>query len=235
MKTVVIPVPPITDAEFYLPIVTWAWNKFGYKAVVFVMDGNFKSEPFLKKLNVEVIKLPNSNTVSPLDLMKRVGYYSGFIIDSADIVIGEFDLLPLVDLPTQEYISGCASFYGGDYLRTSSEVLCKMTGRVKGENKTPAEIVKMIEEDITNSDEWYIGNMNQGNTINASREIRADGLLHGRVDRANWKATYKETELIDARLPAPALKDEHIELTHELLNRVFGSEPSWFYDLCNSF
>lgn len=235
---------------FFLPIVTWCWNKLGVDVIVFMPDNpgwNFTPKGYLiyqmaAKMNFKTI-LRKFNCPEH----KEATYAQCSRLYAACLDLPEDEILITSDVDmavfkVPEYISGF-TITGADLIPNGQYPMCYISAKVKDwrnafglHDKTYQqcldETIGLEECENMRGNLWSRDQETAFNKISLTQEIntisRSNGqnqFAQNRVDRddTNWRS-YVNNELIDAHLWRPGYEDGNFTNILELLQTKYPNE-----------
>jgi hypothetical protein len=104
---------------FFVPIVEWVWNKFGWEIALFVT--NDVTETYHSSSTTTVYRIPDIEGVRPGTLAQTVRHFTANVLPKdAYIMVQDIDLIPLKDWwkpdLTKRTVSGYPEMTGGQFI-----------------------------------------------------------------------------------------------------------------------
>jgi hypothetical protein len=260
MKYVVISSNLNDDYLFYVPIVTWAWNKLGW-SVIF-LSPNYEKQPKYIVVHNLFITLNENNihyswernefdydevSICQIARLYTVDIGKFWILDY--ILTSDADMMPLSDYWTVVYSE--IRCYGKD-LSDVHYPICYI-GMSVCEWKRVMDLTSNFSRDIkrdlqdredinsTDKEKSWVCDQNlvterlQNETVNSiERGIYThNGYPIGRIDRSSWARSLAQKERIDCHLPRRGYLQENWNLVMTLIKECFkvsGEEIKWMED-----
>lgn len=239
------------DYFFYVPIVTWVWNKFGWEVALFATsdcpDFYFSVEP----MN-HVYPIPSIDGVRTGTCAQTVRHFVADVLPKdAYIMVQDIDLIPLKNFwnpdVTKKTIYGWeltgksfipvhyTGMMGKDWyeimgctgdLKADMERAMKENGRAYGKDW---ETYWDTDWDILTQKFKAHGLDNFTFIERKLIQLAKDATPEGRIDRYDFEATMKQPEWLDIHCSnhnpsAP----EKVSFLKTILERSFGKLPTWF-------
>ncbi len=253
-KYVVLSVNENPQYVFYIPLVVWAWNKLGWKVIIFRTDGidrhghlaycnirNWSEGVSAHRLTGSKYRSDTVAQISRLYAAAPYGYKDDYLMTS------DIDMLPLSDYwkfnPTD------ISVWGHDLTDYQHMPICY----IGMQRSRWAEVMgitthrynELIERDLdsmpnASSEDgvkrWVVDQdliTERINSVQFEKKIIHRGTLPngypiGRVDRSAW--TLEHSQFIDCHMLRDIYKNpDHLALTMKLLFKIWPEEDfSWF-------
>ena len=249
---------------WYIPIVIWAWNKFGVGVILFLPESsksNSKIQFCLSCLNDEYginkvcyFDMPNHKEATASQCVRL---YASALDLSADetLVISDIDMLVLNTSYFLPVADGIIDIYGADLVPPNQYPICYLSGKVStwrkliGEGTVQQHLDKELghidslsmRSDYWSKDQELIFNMLQSND-------EVDYRLHNRAtpgtqfaslridrDDSYWIDRYSQ-DVIDAHLWRPGYQEDNFNKIMQLLSMAFPHEDfNWLVEYRNSF
>lgn len=227
---------------YYLPLVCWAWRRFGWEPFVFYNRNHIA----ISKADCLRYMLPIPS-IFKTETMAQVSRLYGACVLDGYLMTSDVDMLPLSDYWDAD--SDDVTCYGRDltdyhypicYIGASSELWRKFM-RIDGQDYYLHILRDMrqqknmwtLDQDIVTKNllDYGIENINH---VNRGTDQRT-GYPIGRVDRSNWTLNHKT--FIDAHLPHDVLTNEKsFHNVMQLLHTVWPKEDwKWFINYTKEF
>lgn len=242
---------------FFLPIVTWCWNKLGVDVICFLPQmAKTESERQKYLLTIDTSRFVGNIRTYMFDAPehKEATYVQcsrlyGACLDLPEdeiLVTGDIDLLSF-KLPT--YISGF-TIYGSDLVPQGQYPMCFISAKVKdwrnafelyGKTYQQCLDETIGKEECENmrGNLWSRDQETAYNKINLTQELnlvsRSNGqnqFAQNRVDRTdtNWRS-YLNGNLVDAHLWRPGYTDENFANIIELMTTMYPNDDfAWLVE-----
>jgi hypothetical protein len=239
---------------YYIPLVTWAWQKLGWNCHISYCPED-KSDRVITPIENLVFShhkcfmvkaLGKTETISQVSRLFAWSDILTYENGSFYMLTSDADMLPLSNI--WEPIDGSITCYGRDLtdyhypicyigmddvlwdVVTQSEGICiddMITNALKGK-----QIKWTTDQDLIT--ERLLKHKDDINHVNRGTDKRT-GYPLGRVDRSNWRLDH--AQLIDAHLPHDILtNDKSFHNVTELLRTVWPKEDfSWYYQFHKDF
>ena len=246
------------DYAFYIPIVTWVWNKFGWDVALFITKDCYDKVLFPDaEFKVSLHGIPEVDGVRPGTCAQTVRHFVANVLPKDSyIMVQDIDLIPLKNFwnpdPLKKTIYGWeltgksfipVHYTGmlGNYwyeimsctgdLKADMEREFKANGRAYGKDW---ETYWDTDWDILTQKFKAHGLENFTFIERGLVQLAKDATPKGRIDRYDFEATMKQDEFLDAHLSnhnpsAP----EKVSFLKTILERSFGELPSWFDEHVN--
>jgi hypothetical protein len=260
---VVLSVNENPDYLFYMPLVCWAWRKFGWEPLVFVAGQKIQSRLFefvanKSVFNHEVWKVGpiegyGSDTISQISRLYAACFYG----NSEDyLMTSDIDMLPLSDY--WQFYPEDITVWGHDLTGFQHMPICyigmKRSRWVEVMALTHHRLNELIKRDLDNMPNaksedsvkrWVVDQdliTERINSVNFKKTFVSRGSLPsgypvGRVDRSSWHLNHPK--LIDAHLFRGIYESPEslkYSATMSLLKKVWPEENfDWFEDYCDDF
>jgi len=250
-RAVVISTNPNVDYLFYLPIVTWAWNIFGWN-VICVIPATYSHSSIMsfvfntanKYCNVGFIPFENidgyrSETIAQCSRLYVSGVDMDLFGNDYYLMTSDVDMLPLSDYWNPDYDK--ITSWGRD-LSDKHYPICYIGARqsewIQFMNLTHGyqadlkrDLDLMPEAKSDNWQEWWqVDQQHVTKVLNEQKEIiRIDrgidkntGYPIGRIDRSAWEKSLLQKERIDCHLLRPGYTTENFEKIIALIKENFN-------------
>lgn len=238
------------DYLFYLPIVTWAWNKLGWEVLTMICNSEHPTFEQRKKLVIEsslefagvenyYIDIPKIKGVREETLTQCARLYAANLADFNYMVMtSDADMLPLSDYwkPNPVHFTS----YGRDlsdkhfpicYLAGTTkswQTLMRLSGNLKYDMRQDLELRKDVHSDKW-EEYWQCDQNLVTERLNKFDVARIDrgidpytGYPVGRVDRSAWEKSLSQPERIDAHLFRGGYKIENFTRIISLIKECFA-------------
>lgn len=247
-KVIVLSVDENPKYLYYIPLVVWAWEKYGWQPLLFVcgrMDVVKRYIPDIQNYNPREVLRYEPHERATIAQVSRL--YGACCVPDGMLMTSDADMLPLSDYWKPD--TGKINCYGRDltdyhypicYIAAESilwltvmEIKSTLYGvhlrRDLREQKNPW----ILDQDIITERLLAYGK-DKINHINRGTDKRT-GYPIGRVDRSNWRLDHKE--LIDAHLPHDILTNsESYKKVCDLLKHVWPKEDfTWYFNYHKEF
>ncbi len=253
-KYVVISSTDNSDYLFYVPLVTWAWNRLGWGVVLFLPRANnrinfiiLKCYQAISNNNFRVVNIPEINGYRSETLSQISRLYAANILGDENIIMtSDADMLPLSDYwnPSASNIT-C---YGRDlsdkhypicYIAMTGsnwKQVMNLTGDTYGDIKRDLDGMPKALSGI--KDEWWqidqdhiTEKLNQQSVLRIDRRVAPNSHFPlGRIDRGAWDTTLQQPLRIDAHLLRNGQSEENYQRIIDLINSCLdpsGIELEW--------
>jgi hypothetical protein len=238
---------------YFIPLVSWAWQRLGWDCILFYTGPETKLYELLKTFQVTIRRLSfvngikyDSSTVSQVSRF-YVGKLS--FLESDDIVMtSDADMLPL----SNYWFNDSSTYCYGRNLSDEHQPVCYVSATVEvwadmmnaGFGYIIEELIKRdLDEyapkakNIWCVDQDMLTDKLKGvPKINIDRPIdKRTGYPLGRVDRSNWRLDHDQ--LIDCHMPHDILtNDKSFHKVMELLHLNWPKEDfKWFVEYHRNF
>lgn len=246
--------------SFYLPLVVWAWRKFGWEPIVFFAGDEIEGSIWLglKYVQGEIglhrveIQFPyESNTIAQVSRLYAAclyGHKEDYLMTS------DIDMLPLSDY--WQFDPEKITTWGHDLTNFQHMPICYIGMKrpmweevMNLKSRRYNDMIKRDLDSIPNAQSsnlekrWVVDQDLITAKINAigfpkenvSRGSGSNGYPIGRVDRSAW--TLNHDVFIDAHLLRDIWKNpDHLGKTMLLLNKIWPEESfEWFIKYTNEF
>jgi len=256
-KRIVLSVNQNPEYLFYVPLIIWAWRKFGWEPLLFVEGAKYEGifefvmdHPELEKMwpyPLNEIEGYRSDTIAQVSRL-----YGACVADGGDyLMTSDIDMLPLSDYwePNKNRIT----IWGHDLTGFQHYPICYIGMHrtdwqmlMKIGTKDYNSLIKRDLETLPNAQSedqvkrWVVDqdliteklNGVSGKLI-VNRGILPNGYPVGRVDRSAW--TLHHPELIDAHLLRQGWLPENMGKTMQLLHGIWPDNFGWFADYAYEF
>jgi hypothetical protein len=247
-KTVSISCNNNNDYLFYLPLVSWAWNKLGWDVLCFKTGGDTDQSKFVEsKTTANIIKLEEiegvrNETLTQISRLYAFNYVDGYIMTS------DVDMMPLSNYWSVN--ENEITTWGRD-LTDYHYPMCYI-GASK-ENWVHIMGINGILEDLQGSkyksdkwEEWWQVDQDiiterlfKKNVIRVDRGVdKISGYPLGRVDRGSWINSQVQKDRIDCHMLREGYKEDNFYKTMKVLIQNFNPkqfEIDFFVDYRNEF
>lgn len=263
-KYIVLSVNENPEYLFYLPLVCWAWRKFGWEPFIFIngLDNQPPIFDFVYK-NTDC-RMHNYDKVFAIDgfqsetITQISRLYAACVFDNSEdyLMTGDIDMLPLSDY--WKFDEKEITVWGHDLTAYQHYPICYIgmpVGKwVEVMGLTSRDYNAMIKRDLNQLPQaksidpvirWVTDqdlitqrlNATQFKKISVPRGTGANGYPIGRVDRSAW--TLNQPQFIDAHLFRGIYESPtgpKYAATMELLKKIWPDENwNWFWDYCIEF
>jgi len=247
-KFVVISSNDNEDYSHYIPIVTEAWNKFGWK-VICLYRGQKQSIPYFTEPNilVHINELSEFRDATIVQVSRL--FASCLNLDDEEYVMTSYvDMLPCSNYwnPSPNEIT----VYGYDLTDFTEFPICYIGMKVKTWRdvmnlKSGENIMESINDFLNNLpnaksevfEEWWGVDQQEITKRLSLKEVnhilrsKRGDYATGRVDRGDWSGTLNQDVLIDSHLPRPAKNEKSYNEVFELINTL-NLLPDWYNTYC---
>jgi hypothetical protein len=261
-KYVILSVNDNPDYLYFVPLVVWAWRKFGWIPMLFQNGDKF---PSFYMLATECLDIDRSRYICPIysiegyrsDTITQVSrLYAASIFNGQSgeyLMTGDIDMLPLSDYWKP---NGGISVWGHDLTGYTHFPICyigmdsaKWRQVMSIEN---GDIDYHIKRDLDSMPDakstdfnkyWYVDQelitrrLKKFNPTIINRGQYPNGFARGRVDRGAW--TLDHREFIDCHMHHQIYhrgNEWKFEQTMEMLRKVWpGEDFTWFVEYNNEF
>lgn len=258
-KYIVLSINENPEYSFYLPLVVWAWKKFGWNAIVFYSGlGDRCSSLAIKNTDLSNVMFHNvqveeyrSDTIAQVSRLYAAcpyGHKDDYLMTS------DVDMLPLSDY--WQFDREKIGIWGHDLTGFQHMPICyigmKRPRWIEVMGLTSHLYTKMIKRDLdsmpnaksSNFEEWWsvdqqliTARINAVNfpKQNVSRGSGANGYPIGRVDRSAWSLNHEQ--FIDCHMLRSIWKNpDHLARTMLLLYKIWPNENfTWFRTYAENF
>lgn len=262
-KRIVLSVNQNPEYLFYVPLVCWAWKKFGWEPLLFVEGAKYEGifefvmdHPELEKIwpyPLNSIEGYRSDTIAQISRL-----YGACVADSDDyLMTGDIDMLPLSDYWTMD--DKKITVWGHDLTGFHHYPICYI-GLSQVHWKELMQITSVDYNNLIDRDfqtlpnaksedqvkRWVVDQDLITNRINKwhfqrenvmkslIRGVLPNGYPIGRVDRSAW--TLEHDQFIDCHMLRSNWLPENMAKTMELLHKVWPEENfGWFDDYAYEF
>jgi hypothetical protein len=258
-KYIVLSVNDNPDYLFHVPLVCWAWRKFGWEPIVFYTgDGptsnGYQSDLVFNDLweNVYVIKVPDGYSSSTIAQVSRL--YAAHLafkgeIDGAKsfLMTSDIDMLPLSDYWKPDYDK--LTVYGRDLTDYHYPICYIAANNHKWDEIMDFDGSESIDHFIARDlrkqkNIWTLDQDIITERINDSRYVplridrgtdKRTGYPIGRIDRSNWTLDHKQ--YIDCHMFHGIQNDDaKFKKTLEMLHTVWPKEDwKWWINYVKEF
>lgn len=245
---------------FYVPIITWAWDKVGVGVICFVpLSGtkNSRRQLIINTLNTQQLNAVLPPFEAPENKQATYSQCSRLYAACLDLPEDEILITSDVDMAVfkvPEYIGGF-TITGTDLIPNGQYPMCYISAKAKDwrnafglHDKTYQqcldETIGLEECENMRGNLWSRDQETAFNKISLTQEIntipRSNGqnqFAQNRVDRddTNWRS-YVNNELIDAHLWRPGYEDGNFANILELLQTKYPNENfDWLVNYRNEY
>lgn len=257
-RIVVISTDSNPDYFFYVPIVAWVWNEFGWEVALFstpdvpddIWSGYYN--PNTTKSSIPIIE-----GVRPGTCAQTVRHFVADVLpQDAYIMVQDIDLIPLKNFWNPDVTK--KTIYGWE-LTGKSFIPVHYTGMIGKDwyeimgctGDLKADMERAMKENGRAYEKEWSGYWDTDWDILTQKfkahglekftfierglvQLAKDATPKGRIDRYDFDATMKQDEFLDAHMSnhnpsAP----EKVSFLKTILERSFGELPSWFDEHVN--
>jgi hypothetical protein len=265
MKYVVISSNLNDDYLFYVPIVTWAWNKLGWNVIF--LSPNYEKQPKYILVHNLFITLNEQNihytwernefeyneiSICQISRLYTVDIGKFWILDY--ILTSDADMMPLSDYWTVVYSE--IRCYGKDlsdvhypicYIGMSvsewkrvMDLTSNFSRDIKRDLKDRADINSIEKEKSWVCDQNLITEKLQNEEIKSIERgtYTHSGYAVGRIDRSSWYRSREQKERIDCHLPRQGYNEHTFKEILEIIKSCFSvsdNELNWMQDYRNQY
>jgi hypothetical protein len=249
MKYIVLGVNDNMKYFYYIPLIVWAWRKFGWSELIYYRgERDMSNNAYLKTLNIYYVPPIDGYKSETIAQVSRL--YGACHINDAYLMTSDVDMLPLSDYWFPDI--GLIDCYGRDltdyhypicYIGMESYLWRKVMWIPDHPAYPAIPMNTFLQRDLRQQKNMWGLDQDliterlvkyQINRIDRGTDKRT-GYPIGRVDRSNWRLDHPV--LIDAHLPHDILTNhDSFQKVLALLHHVWpGEDFKWYVDYHKEF